>query len=67
MNVWRKFKNLPIGLLMLHVTAKFLGGVAIGVLLGDYLKGYWWLILLAGFVIAIPSSYWILSGKQPTR
>lgn len=67
MNVFTRFKNLPLPLLMLHVTAKFLGGVAIGALLGDYLKGYWWLILLAAFVIAIPSSYWILSGRQPAR
>ncbi len=65
MNVWKRFKNLPLGLLMLHVTAKFLGGVVIGVLLARYLKDYWWVILVVALVIVIPSSYRILSGKQP--
>jgi len=67
MNVWKRFKNLPLGLLMLHVTAKFLGGVVIGVLLARYLKDYWWVILVVALVIAIPSSYRILSGKQPAQ
>lgn len=67
MNLWTRFKNLPGPLLMLHVTAKFLGGVALGALLGRYLEPYGWWILIAAFVIAIPSAYRILTGKAPAR
>ena len=63
MNLLRRFKNLPMPLLILHVTAKFVAGVGIGVLLGGHLKGCGWWFILAAFVIAIPSSYKILSGK----
>ena len=64
MNVWRRFKDLPMPFLMLHVTAKFLGGVGLGVLLGGVLKGYGWWIIAAGFVVAIPSSIKILTAEE---
>jgi hypothetical protein len=63
MKLWTRFRNLPTPLLVLHVTAKCVGSFAIGVLLGSHLKGYGWWILLAAFVIAIPSTVKILSGK----
>jgi len=58
-----RFKNLPLPYLLLHVTAKFLGGVFLGVLLSSTLKPYMWWILIVAFVIAIPSSYKIFSSK----
>ena len=61
--LFQRFKDLPMPFLMLHVTAKFVGGVGIGVLLGGHLRGYGWWIILASFIIAIPSSIKILVGK----
>ena len=63
MNLWRRFRNLLTPLLMLHVTGKFVFGVGLGVLLGGVLRGYGWWIIVAAFVIAIPSSIRLFSGK----
>lgn len=52
---------MPI--LILHVKAKFVFGVGIGVLLAKYLGGFgWWIILLAS-IMAIPGVYKVLSKK----
>ena len=66
MNPWLRFKQLPVLLMMLHMTAKFLGGVFVGLLLAKPLRPYMWWVLIVGFLFAIPSSYYILAGKtQP--
>ena len=64
MNLFEKFRGLPLPLLMLHVTAKFLGGVAIGALLGKVLEPYGWWILMAAVVIAVPSTLRIVAGRD---
>ena len=57
------FRELPAPLLMLHVGAKSVGGIGIGVLLCNYLAGFgWWIILLA-VLMAIPSTIKIFGKK----
>ena len=63
MNIWMRFKNLPMPLIMLHITAKAIGSFGLGVVLGGALKGYGWWFILAAFLIAIPSTYKLLGGK----
>jgi hypothetical protein len=62
MGIIESFRKLPLPLLSLHITAKFLAGIGVGVLLADYLNGLgWWLILLA-VLISVPSAYRILKA-----
>jgi len=58
-----KFRHMPNPYLTLHTTAKFLGGVGLGVLLATWLP-IWtgWIFILAALLIAIPSVRIIL-GK----
>ncbi len=63
MNLINRFRKLPIPILILHITAKFVFGVGLGVLLANYLSGFgWWIILLA-LIMSIPGAYKVLSGK----
>ena len=56
-----KFRQVPNPYFSLHVTAKFLGGVGIGLLLAYWLPLWsWWLFIVAGVLIAIPSARIIL-------
>ena len=59
----KRFRELPTPILILHVTARFVFGVGLGVLLANYLSGFgWWIIVLA-LVMGIPGAYKVLSGK----
>jgi len=63
MNFINRFRKLSTPILTLHITAKFVFGVGLGVLLANYLSGFgWWIILLA-LIIGIPGAYKVLSGK----
>lgn len=63
MNLINRFRKLPIPILILHITAKFVFGVGLGVLLANYLSGFGsWIILLA-LIMSIPGAYKVLSGK----
>lgn len=56
-----KFRQVPDPYFSLHVTAKFLAGVGIGVLLATYLPVWTgWLFIIAALLIAIPSARIIL-------
>jgi hypothetical protein len=58
-------KNLPTGLLTLHVLAKFLFGMGLGMLLVHYYDVPAWtgrILVLVAVVIAIPSTVRILSS-----
>lgn len=63
MSLIGRFRKLPTSVLALHITAKFVFGVGLGILLAGYLEGFgWWLILLA-IIMAIPGVYKVLGGK----
>ena len=68
--IWiERFRSLPAPLLMLHVFAKFLGGVGIGMLIAGYGGGDWtrtgWWVLAASFLIALPSARRIVGKERP--
>ncbi|MDI6815168.1 MAG: hypothetical protein QMC90_03730 [Dehalococcoidales bacterium] len=58
-----RFRQVPNPYFSMHIAAKFLGGVGLGVLLTTWLP-LWtgWIFIAASLVIAIPSSRIIL-GK----
>ena len=59
-----KFRQVPNPYFALHITAKFLGGVGIGVLLAAWLPVWtWWIFIIVALIIAIPSARIIL-GKR---
>lgn len=63
MSLVNRFRELPKPILTLHIAAKFVFGVGLGVLLADYLSGFaWWIILLA-LIMSIPGGYKILTGR----
>jgi len=63
MNFINRFRKLPTPILTLHIIAKFVFGVGLGVLLVNYLNGFgWWIILLA-LIIGTPGAYKVLTGK----
>jgi len=58
-----KLKSLPNPYALLYVTAKFVGGVGIGVLLAIWLPTWtWWIFMVIACVIAIPV-IWLLFSK----
>ncbi|MDA1001567.1 MAG: hypothetical protein O2807_13760 [bacterium] len=68
MNIYTKwiarFRHLPVPLLYLHVAAKFLFGVGLGMLIvaysgGDWVAAGWW-VIAAALIVGIPSSIKIL-------
>ncbi len=58
-----KFRGVPTPYFTLHITAKFLFGVGLGVLLASWLP-IWtgWIFIIIALLIAIPSARIIL-GK----
>jgi len=49
-----KVKRLETPFFILYVTAKVLGGVAIGILIAPYVGRIGWWVMLAAVVISIP-------------
>ncbi len=61
-NKVEKFRQVPDPYFSLHVTAKFLTGVGIGVLLATWLPVWtWWIFIIVALGIAIPSARILLS------
>ena len=57
-----KFRQVPDPFFSLHITAKFLAGMGIGVLLATCLPVWTgWIFIIVALVIAIPSARIILS------
>ena len=58
-----KLKNLPNPYALWYVTAKFLAGVGIGVLLATWIATWtWWIFIVIACVISIPV-IWKLFSK----
>jgi Na+-driven multidrug efflux pump len=62
---FQRFRELPMGLMILHITCKTIFTFGLGALLASYLKGAnWqmigWVLIVVSLVLAIPSSYAIL-------
>jgi len=50
-----KLRQLSNPLFVLYVTAKFLGGVSIGIVLANWISTWtWWIFMVIACVIAIP-------------
>ena len=50
-----KLRNLSNPLALSYVTAKVIGGIAIGVLIATWIATWtWWIFMLIAFIIAIP-------------
>ena len=61
-NKVEKFRQVPSLYFSLLITAKFLGGVGIGMLLATWLPIWtWWIFIVVGVIIAIPSARIILT------
>ena len=61
-NKVEKFRQVPDPYFSLHITAKFLVGVGLGVLLAAWLPVWtWWIFIIVALVIAIPSVRIVLS------
>jgi hypothetical protein len=56
-----KFRELPTPILFLHITAKSVFGVGLGVLLAEHLAGFGWWIIALSLVLGIPGAYKVLS------
>lgn len=61
----KAFTGLPAGLLAAHMVAKFLFGLGLGILLCEYVQvsrpAAGWGLIIAAVIVAIPSTYKILS------
>ena len=59
-----KFRQVPNPYFSMHITAKFLFGVGLGVLLATW-QPIWsgWLFIFVALVIAIPSARIVLSTR----
>jgi len=62
-NKTEKFRQVPNPYFTMHITAKFLSGLGLGVLLATWLPVWMgWVFLVAALLIAIPSARIVL-GK----
>ena len=62
-NKTEKFRQVPNPYFSMHITAKFLSGLGVGVLLATWLPVWMgWVFLVAALLIAIPSARIVL-GK----
>ena len=58
-----KLKNLSNPFALLYVTAKVIGGMAIGILLATWIDTWtWWVFMVIAWVIAIPV-IWKVFGR----
>jgi len=62
MGVVEKFRKLPISIMILHISGKFLFGVCLGTLIASYLQRYdWqlygWIIIVIASLTQIPGAY----------
>ena len=56
-----KFRQMPTPYLYLHITAKVLGGLGLGVLLATWLPTWtWWIFIILAVLISIPSTIMVL-------
>ncbi len=60
MSLTHKLKELPTPILILHISAKFVFGMGLGVLLASYLTGFGWWIILLSLLMGIPGACKIL-------
>ena len=57
----KKFRQVPNPYFVLHITARFVFGVGLGLLLAYWLPMWTgWIFIIVSFVIAIPSTIIIL-------
>ena len=56
----KRFRELPTPILFLHIGAKFVFALGLGVLLASYLRGFGWWIILLSLIMGIPGAYKIL-------
>ncbi|MDP6379852.1 MAG: hypothetical protein QF662_00785 [Phycisphaerae bacterium] len=64
-----RFRELSTPMMMLHVSAKVIFGIGIGMLLGAYIEGVrWscvgWSLLIVSILISIPSTCKILGREK---
>jgi hypothetical protein len=62
MGAVEKFRKLPLSILILHISGKFLFGVGLGLLLASYLQQYdWqlygWVMIVIALITQIPGAY----------
>jgi len=58
-----RFRHVPNPYFSIHITAKFLGGVGLGLLLATWLPAWTgWVFIIVALLIAIPSARIVL-GK----
>ena len=62
MGVVEKFRKLPISIMILHISGKFLSGVGLGTLIASYLQQYdWqlygWIVIVIASLTQIPGAY----------
>lgn len=65
MGVVEKFRKLPISIMILHISGKFLFAVGLGALLASYLYRYdwqlWgWIIIVIAVLTQMPGAYKVL-------
>jgi len=62
MRAVEKFRTLPISIMILHISGKFLFGVGLGTLLASYIQhANWqligWIIIIIALLTQIPGAY----------
>lgn len=62
------FKKMPLPVLAVHLTGKFLSGVGLGALLAGYLSKVDWIIgglvvIVISIIMQIPGAYFALRKK----
>lgn len=60
---FEKFRMQSMRVMITTITAKFLFGVGLGALLGNYLQPYGWWVILLGLLMHIPAIYAVLIKK----
>lgn len=71
-SILKRYKELPLGILLLHIFGKTLGGFGIGVLLVVYVKSdewvtWGWVAIVVSILVQLPALIKIVSKKAAEK
>lgn len=71
-SIFTRYKQLPTGIMILHIFGKFLAGLGLGLLLGVYVTEvdwmtWGWVAIVASILVQLPALFKIVSMKAAEK
>ncbi len=71
-SIFSRYKQLPTGIMFLHIFGKFLAGLGLGILLVIYVNDvdwmtWGWVAIVASIIVQLPALFKIVSIKAAEK